>query len=95
MAGACPKPGDVPAVEKHSVGEITRFDQCAYTVGATSRAGYRFRTRDGRERERSALAFDMRGARLPSRSLLAFPGEEPPEVECNEDAELGESDDDE
>jgi hypothetical protein len=76
------------------VGEITGFDQCAYTVGGTSRADYRFRTRKGRVRHRSALVFDMRGARLPARSFLAFPGEEPPQVECNEDAELGDSDDD-
>jgi hypothetical protein len=28
----------------------------------------------------------MRGDHLPAMSVLAFPGEEPPQIECNEDA---------
>ncbi len=68
------------------VGEITRFDECLYTVGVASRQGYRFRSASGAERVRSALSFDMRGPSLPTMSLMAFPGEEPPQIECNEDA---------
>ena len=29
---------------------------------------------------------DMRGFDPPQYDLLAFPGEEPPQIECNEDA---------
>ncbi len=28
----------------------------------------------------------MSGPRLPQLSVMAFPGEEPPQIECNEDA---------
>ena len=63
-----------------------RFDQCMYTLGfrrqpATS-TGRRRATRPGR----SALSFDLRGDHLPQLGLMAFPGEEPPQIECNEDA---------
>jgi hypothetical protein len=68
------------------VGEITRFDECIYTVGAQSRTGYVFRDRRGPRRLRSALSFDMRGHRPAQFDLMAFPGEEPPQIECNEDA---------
>lgn len=68
------------------VDEIARFDQCMYTVGLSSTPGYLYRDRDGVERRRSALAFDMSGPRLPELSVMAFPGEEPPQIECNEDA---------
>ncbi len=68
------------------VDEIARFDQCLYTVGVTSRDGYRYRTPRGTGSVTSALSFDLRGARLPTMSLMAFPGEEPPQIECNEDA---------
>ena len=34
----------------------------------------------------------MRGHRLPQMSLMAFPGEEPPQIECNEDASGAETD---
>jgi hypothetical protein len=68
------------------VDEIVRFDECLYTVGVASNPGYLFRTRDGEERRRPALSFDLTGPRLPQLSLLAFPGEEPPQIECNEDA---------
>ena len=66
--------------------EITRFDQCLYTVGVGSNPGYRYQARDGSETRRAALSFDMRGAHLPQLSVMAFPGEEPPQIECNEDA---------
>ena len=67
------------------VADITRFDECMFTVGVRSAGGYRFRDRRGTVRRRSALAFDMGGG-LPQRDLIAFPGEEPPQIECNEDA---------
>ena len=35
---------------------------------------------------RPALSFDLRGAHLPSMSVLATSGEEPPQIGCNEDA---------
>jgi hypothetical protein len=68
------------------VDEIDRFDQCLYTVGVRASDGYMFRDRSGAEIRRPALSFDMRGAHLPELSVMAFPGEEPPQIECNEDA---------
>jgi hypothetical protein len=67
--------------------EFEQFDQCMFTVGvseygtAGGDVGYVFGA--GR---RSALAMDMRGFDPPQYDLLAFPGEEPPQIECNEDA---------
>ena len=67
--------------------EFELFDQCMFTVGVSEYgtdggdAGYAF----GTDR-RSALAMDMRGFGRPQFDLLAFPGEEPPQIECNEDA---------
>ena len=68
------------------VDEIVRFDECMYTVGLASNPGYLYRNRDGDEYRRSALAFDLSGPQLPQLSIMAFPGEEPPQIECNEDA---------
>ena len=68
------------------VDEITRFDQCLYTVGVREAPGYRYRGPDGSVARRPALSFDMRGDHLPQLSVMAFPGEEPPQIECNEDA---------
>jgi hypothetical protein len=42
--------------------------------------------RHRRRRTRAALSFDLAGPGLPQLNLLAFPGEEPPQIECNEDA---------
>jgi hypothetical protein len=39
------------------------------------------------QQRRPALAMDMRGFGRPRYNFLAFPGEEPPSIECNEDAE--------
>ena len=39
----------------------------------------------GRE-QRTALAIDVEGFDPPEYDFLAFPGEEPPQIECNEDA---------
>ena len=61
-------------------------DECLDTVGARSRRGYVFVDRQRRRRARSALSFDLGGRGAPQLSLLAFPGEEPPQIECNEDA---------
>ena len=38
------------------------------------------------EFRRPALALDIRGFRRPKYQFLAFPAEEPPSIECNEDA---------
>ena len=74
------------------VAEITQFDECLYTVGVREQSGYLYRPRSGGQSSRSALSFDMRGLRRPAMSMMAFPGEEPPQIECNEDAS-GESTD--
>jgi hypothetical protein len=74
---------------REPVEEFELFDQCAYTIGVTqygrwgSDTGFLFG--DGTSR-RPALAIDMRGFRRPQYDFLAFPGEEPPSIECNEDA---------
>ncbi len=68
------------------VGDIVRFDECAYTVGLRQTRGYLHKGARGRVTRRQALSFDMRGHRLPRLNVLAFPGEEPPQIECNEDA---------
>ena len=57
-----------------------------YTLGFRDNPGYLFRSKQGAESRRSALSFDLRGDHLPQLSLMAFPGEEPPQIECNEDA---------
>jgi hypothetical protein len=75
------------------VGEITRFDECMYTVGVQQRLGYLFRDRRGHRSRRAALSFDLRGPRLPAISVMATSGEEPPQIECNEDAAAGDDDD--
>ena len=71
------------------VQEFDTFDQCMHVIGVTeygSRArgsGYLY----GANRSpRPAFAMDMRGFDPPEYQLLAFPGEEPPSIECNEDA---------
>ncbi len=74
------------------VEEITQFDECMYTVGLKQRSGYLFRTGSGVWTQRAALSFDLRGSQLPAMSVMAMSGEEPPQIECNEDA--GGSDDD-
>jgi hypothetical protein len=70
--------------------EFALFDQCMFTIGVSAYGidrgdvGYVF----GHHR-RAALAMDMRGFDKPQYDLLAFPGEEPPQIECNEDAPRG------
>lgn len=75
---------------KEPVEEFDLFDQCMFTIGATQygepdgSSGYVYGT--GGEQRRQALAMDMRGFDPPQYDFLAFPGEEPPQIECNEDA---------
>jgi hypothetical protein len=72
------------------VAEFELFDQCAYPIGVTQSGrtdgtfGYFF-GQGGRKR-RPALAFDIRGFGRAQYEFLAFPAEEPPSIECNEDA---------
>jgi hypothetical protein len=74
------------------VGEFDWFDQCAYTLGVTEfgtwngDVGYLFTGRAGQQRRRPALTMDMRGFGMSQFNFLSFPGEEPPSIECNEDA---------
>jgi hypothetical protein len=71
------------------VQEFALFDECMYLIGVTQHG-----TRDGAAgylygaggRRRPALALDIRGFRRPQFQFLAFPAEEPPSIECNEDA---------
>jgi len=70
--------------------EFEAFDQCAFTLGMTSYGsrrgdnGYVY-VDDGRE-QRQALAIDIDGFDPPEYDFLTFAGEEPPQIECNEDA---------
>jgi hypothetical protein len=81
------------------VEEIDLFEECSYLIGVTERGrrdgrrGYVFERR-GRTTRRSALALDIRGFGAPAYRFLAFPAEEPPSIECNEDAGEEESDQD-
>ncbi|HET6998787.1 MAG TPA: hypothetical protein VFI03_09370 [Solirubrobacterales bacterium] len=72
---------------KEPVNEFDLFDECMYLIGVSELGrpkgtGYFF----GAKR-RPALALDIRGFGQPQFNFLAFPGEEPPSIECNEDAE--------
>jgi hypothetical protein len=76
---------------KEPVEEFDLFDQCMFTIGVSQHgtqggeSGYHYYGEGGQER-RPALAMDMRGFATPQYDFLAFPGEEPPQIECNEDA---------
>jgi hypothetical protein len=69
------------------VEEFDTFDQCMHVIGVTE-----FGSRDGQSgyvfgsRLRPALAMDIGGFGRSQYLFLAFPGEEPPSIECNEDA---------
>jgi hypothetical protein len=75
---------------KEPVEEFDLFDQCMFTIGVTQHgtlggeSGYHYG--EGGQERRPALAMDMRGFGTPQYDFLAFPGEEPPQIECNEDA---------
>jgi hypothetical protein len=70
---------------REPVEEFDLFDECMYLIGVTEhgrkKAGYLF----GADR-RPALALDNGRLRDPQYQFLALPGEEPPSIECNEDA---------
>jgi hypothetical protein len=76
---------------REPVAEFDLFDQCAFTIGVTQYGswggdvGYLFGA--GERLRRPALAVDMRGLGTPQYDFLSFPAEEPPSIECNEDAE--------
>jgi len=72
------------------VEEFELFDECAYLIGATQRPDYLYGLSAVR---RPALAFDVRGFGRAQFTFLAFPAEEPPSIECNEDAGEEGSDD--
>jgi hypothetical protein len=71
------------------VNEFELFDQCMYLIGVTQygstsgTSGFLFGAGGTR---RPALALDVRGFGRPRDEFLAFPAEEPPSIECNEDA---------
>ena len=79
------------------VEEFELFDQCMYLIGVTERggsdraAGYVYDSAEASRRR--ALALDIRGFGQPTFQFLAFPAEEPPSIECNEDAGAEDSDD--
>lgn len=75
------------------VDEFEMFDQCAFLIGITeygSRNGATgFVYRRGTASQRPLLAMDLAGFDPAEHYFLAFPGEEPPQIECNEDASTG------
>ena len=80
------------------VAEFELFEQCMYTIGVTEYGrprgdlGYVFGSPSARRRP--ALALDIRGFDRARYQFLAFPAEEPPSIECNEDAGEEDTDDD-
>ena len=72
------------------VAEFDLFDECMYPIGVTEYGkadgsfGYLFG--QGGAARRPGLALDIRGFGMPQYEFLAFPAEEPPSIECNEDA---------
>jgi hypothetical protein len=76
------------------IGEFEIFDQCMFTIAVSAYgsrggdAGYVYRS----GRTRPALAMDMRGFDRAQYDFMGFPGEEPPQIECNEDASGFETD---
>ncbi len=72
------------------VEEFTQFDECMFLLGATNLGttrgtGFVYQDRHHARSLRPALTFGLSGPR-PQLDLMAFPGEEPPQIECNEDA---------
>lgn len=70
--------------------EFTQFDECMFAVGLQERGaadrGYEYVARNGSVRYRPALSYDLGELAAPQFQVMAFPGEEPPQIECNEDA---------
>jgi hypothetical protein len=75
---------------KEPVEEFDLFDQCMFTIGVsqygTKGGDYGYHYGEGGRKRQPALAMDMRGFSKPQYDFMAFPGEEPPQIECNEDA---------
>jgi hypothetical protein len=72
------------------VHEFDEFDECMFTLGMTEYGsrhgsnGYIYER--GERKRRPALAIDIAGFDRAEHYFMAFPGEEPPQIECNEDA---------
>jgi hypothetical protein len=81
---------------QESVREFELFDECMYLIGVTEYGarndgpGYVY---GPDQKKRPALAFDLRGLGRATYEFLAFPAEEPPSIECNEDAGQEDTDD--
>jgi len=79
------------------VAEFELFEECMYLVGVSEdgarsgAAGYLY---GSRRTSRGALAMDIGGFGRPDYHFLAFPAEEPPSIECNEDAGQEDTDED-
>lgn len=73
------------------VDEFEQFDQCMFLIGVTqfggpaAETGFRFGSATSTG-PLPAFAMDIRGLEASQFNFLAFPGEEPPQIECNEDA---------
>ena len=79
------------------VAEFELFDECMYLIGVTEygrSSADRAYVYGERGTPRSALALDIRGFDRATYQFLAFPAEEPPSIECNEDAGEEDTDDD-
>ena len=70
--------------------EFESFDQCMYTIGMTQygkvdgKKGYLFKRK--KRYTKAALALDLYGLDRARYNFMASSGEEPPQIECNEDA---------
>jgi hypothetical protein len=77
------------------VAEFDLFDECMYPIGVSEygRADGAFGFLFSRGAAwRPGLALDIGGFGAPQYQFLAFPAEEPPSIECNEDAGQEDSD---
>jgi len=86
---------DVEDVQE-PVNEFELFEECMYLIGVSEhgRRGGAFGFTFGAQQViRPALALDIRGFGQARYQFLAFPGEEPPSIECNEDAGQEDTDD--
>ena len=75
---------------REPVEEFDIFDQCMYTIGLSQLGGRDSDTgfvyRNKRRSVRPALVMDIDGFDRARFDFMVFPGEEPPQIECNEDA---------
>jgi hypothetical protein len=74
------------------VDKFEQFDQCMFLMGVSTfgkpstPVRTPFTDPGGTRLYRPLLAMDMRGLGAAEFNFMAFPGEEPPQIECNEDA---------